>query len=125
MANSSRVSTDEPELFKGQINAPYVHIIQDRIKVNTSARLPSLRQLYSICDRYGKNTFGWRFHKVLDFFKSLRCEKCDISIKEASAGLFTFNNPIGACPECRGFGRTLGIDLTKALPDQDLSLKEV
>ena len=33
--------TDEPELFKGQINAPYVHIIQDRIKLNTSAKTRS------------------------------------------------------------------------------------
>ena len=64
------------------------------------------------------------FTRFWTFSKALRCEKCDISIKEASAGLFSFNNPIGACPECRGFGRTLGIDLMKALPDQDLSLKE-
>ena len=36
--------------------------------------------------------------------------------------LFSFNNPVGACPKCRGFGRTIGIDLDRALPDKRLSI---
>ena len=120
--------TDEPELFKGQINAPYVHIIQDRIKLNTSAKTRSrLFEAIETAFVIGKGKIHLveqDFTRFWTFSKALRCEKCDISIKEASAGLFSFNNPIGACPECRGFGRTLGIDLMKALPDQDLSLKE-
>jgi len=120
--------TDEPELFKGQINAPYVHIIQDRIKLNTSAKTRS--RLFEAIDTafvIGKGKIHLveqDFTRLWTFSKALRCEKCDILIKEASAGLFSFNNPIGACPECRGFGRTLGIDLLKALPDRDLSLME-
>ncbi len=38
-------------------------------------------------------------------------------------GLFSYASPLGACPRCRGFGRTLGIDLEKVIPDQSLSLK--
>lgn len=38
--------------------------------------------------------------------------------------LFTFNNPVGACPECRGFGRTIDIDYDRALPDRNLSIGE-
>ena len=39
-------------------------------------------------------------------------------------GLFSFNNPLGACPDCRGFGRTIAIDLNKAIPDRSLTIKQ-
>ena len=39
-------------------------------------------------------------------------------------GYSAFNNPLGACPECRGFGRTIAIDLNKAIPDRSLSIKQ-
>jgi hypothetical protein len=38
--------------------------------------------------------------------------------------LFSFNNPIGACPTCKGFGKTLGLDLRKAMPDESLSIAD-
>ena len=52
------------------------------------------------------------------------CAHCDLDIRPPSPGLFSFNNPLGACPECRGFGRTIAIDLNKALPDRSLSIKQ-
>ena len=52
------------------------------------------------------------------------CPHCDLDIRPPSPGLFTFNNPLGACPECRGFGRTIAIDLNKAIPDRSLSIKQ-
>jgi len=52
------------------------------------------------------------------------CAHCDLDIRSPSPGLFSFNNPLGACPECRGFGRTITIDLNKAIPDRSLSIKE-
>ena len=52
------------------------------------------------------------------------CAHCDIDIRPPTPGLFSFNNPLGACPECRGFGRTITIDLNKAIPDRSLSIKQ-
>jgi excinuclease ABC subunit A len=52
------------------------------------------------------------------------CAHCDIDIRPPTPGLFSFNSPLGACPECRGFGRTIAIDLNKAIPDRSLSIKE-
>ena len=52
------------------------------------------------------------------------CAHCDLDIRPPSPGLFSFNNPLGACPECRGFGRTIAIDLHKALPDRSLTIKQ-
>src|SRR5258707_5333873 len=52
------------------------------------------------------------------------CAQCDIDCLPPSPGLFSFNNPLGACPECRGFGRTIAIDLNRAIPDRSLSIAQ-
>jgi len=52
------------------------------------------------------------------------CAYCDLDIRPPTPGLLSFNNPLGACPECRGFGRTISIDLNKAIPDRTRSIKQ-
>ncbi|PYL42555.1 MAG: excinuclease ABC subunit A [Verrucomicrobia bacterium] len=52
------------------------------------------------------------------------CAYCDLDIRPPTPGLLSFNNPLGACPKCRGFGRTVSIDLNKAIPDRRLSIKQ-
>jgi excinuclease ABC subunit A len=38
--------------------------------------------------------------------------------------MFAFNSPLGACPACQGFGRVIGVDLEKAIPDRSRTLAE-
>lgn len=52
------------------------------------------------------------------------CDKCNIELPEPSPLLFSFNHPIGACPECKGFGNTLIYDEDLIIPDKHLSLAE-
>ena len=47
-----------------------------------------------------------------------------ILFTEPSVNFFTFNNPIGACPTCEGFGKVLGIDKDLVIPDKTLSIYE-
>ena len=61
---------------------------------------------------------------AIPFSTSWHCAHCDLDIRPPTSGLFSFNNPLGACPECRGFGRTIAIDLNKAIPDRSLSIKQ-
>ena len=42
--------------------------------------------------------------------------------QEPSPEMFSFNNPIGACPECEGFGKVVGIDHRLVIPDPTLSV---
>ena len=44
--------------------------------------------------------------------------------RPASPALFSFNSPVGACPECRGFGRVIGLDWKKIIPNPALTLAE-
>ena len=52
------------------------------------------------------------------------CDGCARSFPEPSPGLFSFNNPIGACGRCEGFGRIAEIDWGKVVPDPSKSLRE-
>jgi excinuclease ABC subunit A len=58
------------------------------------------------------------------FSTGWHCAHCDLDIRPPTPGLFSFNNPLGACPDCRGFGRTIAIDLNKAIPDRSLSISQ-
>lgn len=59
---------------------------------------------------------------VQDF--STRFEADGISFMEPSEHLFDFNNPLGACPECNGFGNVIGIDPDLVVPDKSKSIYE-
>ncbi len=49
----------------------------------------------------------------------LTCPDCGTTFRPAKAAMFSFNSPVGACSECRGFGRVMGLDLKLAIPDPD------
>ena len=47
-----------------------------------------------------------------------------ISFEEPSVHFFSFNNPIGACKVCEGFGSVIGIDIDNVIPNKSLSIYE-
>ena len=48
--------------------------------------------------------------------RGLVCPTCARAFEPARPGLFSYQSPLGACPACRGFGRTIGIDWDKVDP---------
>lgn len=52
------------------------------------------------------------------------CDGCGRRFAEPSPGLFSFNNPLGACASCEGFGRIAEIDWDRVVPDPSKSLEE-
>ncbi|MFW6103837.1 MAG: excinuclease ABC subunit UvrA [Bacteroidota bacterium] len=53
---------------------------------------------------------------------SNRFELDGISFEEPSENMFSFNNPIGACPKCEGYGKIIGIDEDLVVPNKGLSV---
>ncbi len=53
----------------------------------------------------------------------LHCPSCDRSFAPLSPGHFSFNNPLGACETCRGFGRIIEMDESLVIPDPGLSIR--
>jgi excinuclease ABC subunit A len=60
----------------------------------------------------------------LPFNRSFSCNRCGRSFSEPEPLLFSFNSPMGACPACQGFGRVIGIDWEKVIPDPGKTLHE-
>ena len=58
------------------------------------------------------------------FDRRFNCSRCGTLFPEPTPALFSANSPIGACPECEGFGRTVELDLEKVIPDPALSLRQ-
>ncbi len=54
----------------------------------------------------------------------LACDHCGISFPELTPQLFSFNSPLGMCPECNGLGTRLEMDPELVVPDPDLSIHE-
>lgn len=58
------------------------------------------------------------------FSQKNSCPDCGISIPELQPRLFSFNNPVGACPDCTGLGETMEFDLDLIVPDKTKSFDE-
>ena len=62
--------------------------------------------------------------RELEFSQKYACEEHGISFPELEPRMFSFNNPIGACPECLGIGNMQRISVKKLIPHPELSLRE-
>ncbi len=62
--------------------------------------------------------------KRLRFNQHFECSTCGIKYEEPDPRLFSFNNPFGACPECQGFGKAIGIDMNLVVPNKSKTLRE-
>ncbi|HKV06661.1 MAG TPA: excinuclease ABC subunit A, partial [Thermoanaerobaculia bacterium] len=58
------------------------------------------------------------------FSRELSCPVCGEAVRRPTPPLFSFNSPLGACPECQGFGRVIGIDRERVIPDPRRTLSE-
>jgi excinuclease ABC subunit A len=61
---------------------------------------------------------------LLAFAESLKCPGCALGLDRPQPLLFSFNHPLGACPECKGFGNVLKYDETLVVPDPTRSLAD-
>ena len=106
-----------------------LEVIQDRLRIGGAERARVLdaieaalrvgRGRLSVYIAEGETPAGepWRFSS------DLHCADCDISYQNPAPHIFSFNSPLGACEQCRGFGRTIGIDYGLVIPDESKSLK--
>ncbi|MEP6662882.1 MAG: hypothetical protein ABJC04_04365, partial [Verrucomicrobiota bacterium] len=110
-------------------------VVQDKIKLDDSNR----KRFVEACEQayhFGKGKLAIHFLESDSansklktqnsklFSNKFHCAQCDIEYREASPALFSFNHPLGACPTCRGFGRTITIDYDLAIPDRSKTLGE-
>ena len=58
------------------------------------------------------------------FSSNYACPICGFALAKLEPRLFSFNSPLGACPECKGLGVTQTVDLDLLMPDKSKSIRE-
>lgn len=61
-------------------------------------------------------------HGLRTYSTHFRCQGCGRTFEPLRPLLFSFNHPLGACPECKGFGNILRYDQDLVIPDRNKSL---
>ena len=102
-----------------------IDIVVDRlvIKPDLRSRLSdSVESALRIAD--GRLKIAVVGGEELEFSQKYACEEHGISFPELEPRMFSFNNPIGACPECAGIGNMQRISVKKLIPNKRLSLRD-
>lgn len=103
-----------------------VRLVIDRLSVrDDDASVSRLRDSAETAFYEGGGDMLLRFYPagILHTFHS-EFEADGIRFQEPTDLLFAFNSPLGACPECEGFGKIIGIDERLVIPNTSLSLYE-
>ncbi len=113
--------------IKGGGSAPAsMAVVQDRVRAEAPA-LARLAEAAEAAMALGRGAVAIRdaenpAREPLLFSDRWMCPYDGTETRPPAPGLFSFNNPTGACPHCKGFGRTISIDYDLALPDRTLSI---
>ncbi|HTT02309.1 MAG TPA: excinuclease ABC subunit UvrA [Steroidobacteraceae bacterium] len=112
--------------------ARVLQVVQDRFRAGHAERGRVLESLEAalrfghgrVCVYLIGDEEPPRAREAWRYSSELHCAECDIAYREPVPSLFSFNSPVGACENCRGFGRTIGIDYGLVVPDESKSLRD-
>jgi len=110
-----------------------IEIVIDRIKVRDGVR-SRLAEACELAVTHGEGMIqvivvtraedGSSIDTEKTFSTSLACPEHGVSIEELEPRMFSFNNPLGACPECKGLGYVQSIDPDLLIPEHDKSIND-
>ncbi len=121
--NGQMIRIDE---YKAKPN-DVVYLLVDRLTVaNSKDAISRLTDSAETAMYEGDGSCLLRFYLSSDKTEvhtfSTKFEADGIKFEEPSDQMFSFNSPIGACPQCEGFGKVVGIDEHLVVPNRSLSL---
>ncbi len=122
--NVERMLDEEIELDKNKKHT--IYLVVDRVRVRERIR-DRLSDSVELALKMGN---GVMYVRDMDsgqmevFSEHFACPVCGISYKPITPQSFSFNSPLGACPECYGLGVKHQLDLGKLIPDENLSVRE-
>jgi excinuclease ABC subunit A len=109
-----------------------IEVVVDRLKVAPDPAAGSMQALkqrlaesFETCLRVGESkaiAVNMDSGKEIPFSSKFSCPSCDYSISEMEPRLFSFNNPMGACPTCDGLGQITFFDPKRIAAYPGLSL---
>ncbi len=103
-----------------------IYLVVDRLKVKSDARV-RISESVELALKIGKGIINVKDIETGEmelYSEHFACPYCGINYKPITPQSFSFNSPLGACPECFGLGRRHQLDLDKVIPDKSLSVRE-
>ena len=127
----TRVKASDDIIDLHEVDAPSLHrlsslfIVLDRLVIREDNRTrlveaieTAFREGESRCSvdiiEHGRQSYSTKF----------LCQGCERTFEPLRPILFSFNHPVGACPECKGFGNVLRYDPELVIPDSTKSLAQ-
>jgi len=114
-------------LEQGTFDEPVIELVVDRAIV----RKEDEDNFYRLQDSIQTAFYEGRGTCIVDYLDGSAPEEFNnlfeldgMAFTEPSIHLFSFNNPVGACPTCEGFGSVMGVDEELVIPNQTLSVYE-
>lgn len=124
---------DDAALTKKGVPKTLFYVVIDRLSFTRDDQgriVDSLAQAFSASLKFSKATTSPEAEVITVDGKRLllsednSCSVCGFRFPAITSALFSFNSPVGACPDCNGFGNRLDLDENKIVPDPDKSLNE-
>ncbi len=100
-----------------------IEIVVDRLVIHEDIR-SRLTESVETALRYANNLVSIDIpgEETRLFSQNYACPDCGISFEELSPRMFSFNNPLGACPDCMGIGYLMKMDEDLIIPDKNKTL---
>ncbi|MDF1570073.1 MAG: excinuclease ABC subunit UvrA [Bacteroidales bacterium] len=119
MIGVEELAGDTAFLKSGIVRLVIDRIVVSREEENISRIGDSVQTAFQVGHGYCRI---WDPDKEASLDFSTRFERDGISFEEPTEHLFSFNNPLGACPVCEGYGMVIGIDEDLVVPNKELSV---
>jgi len=105
------------------LTTPEIEVVLDRVVLAADARARLVDSLETaLREGGGRVTVDVVGAARRAFTEEFRCGACGAALERPQPLLFSFNHPLGACAECKGFGNVLRYDESLVVPDRALSL---
>jgi excinuclease ABC subunit A len=102
-----------------------IAVVLDRVVLETAHRARIVESVESaLREGGGRVTVEVVGGATREFGEDYRCSGCGAALERPQPLLFSFNHPLGACPECKGFGNVLKYDEARVVPDRTRSLAD-
>lgn len=104
---------------------PSIYVVLDRLVIREDNRSRLVEAIETaLREGDGRCSVDVIGHGIQSYSTSFLCQRCGRTFEPLRPVVFSFNHPLGACPECKGFGNVLRYDPELVIPDHNRSLAQ-